>query len=150
MKTFKEQFDKLTRAYINEEVQPFNACACFVGNLLNNQSGWTFIRNYDSLPILDRSDRDSYLTGVQTIVIQSDNTYTPQEIAYLEYNFMKIVCNEKGMKNTGPGDIISEDLLFEAFESTLDMLKKIHESKGEVVEPFTFIKRTVKETVNES
>lgn len=40
MITYKEQFDKLTRAYINDEVQPFENCACFVGNLLNKNAMW--------------------------------------------------------------------------------------------------------------
>lgn len=34
--TFKEQYNKIVNAYLKGELNPWDGCACFVGNLLNN------------------------------------------------------------------------------------------------------------------
>lgn len=80
--------------------------------------------------------------------------YSLEEVTALESNFLSIIsggnsrtkklsaslsgiCNNKNHKLTSE----EEELLFKAMESTLLMLKEIHESKGEIIEDYTFTKR---------
>lgn len=145
MITFKEQFDKLTAAYIKGEVHPFQNCACFVGNLLNGQHAWGATRTYSSNGIQARRCEqlplyflEYYKEGLNCINTASDRTYTVKDIVRLENNFMRIITRNWSILEPHTP---SEDCLFEAFSSTLDLLKEIHESKGEVVDPFEFTKR---------
>lgn len=119
--TYKEQFDKITRAYIRDEIRPWENCACFIGNMLNNTSAWAFYRtcNGSTLVPCRATDFDPLYYF-----------YTMQEICDLENNFLNAL-NLRG----------DEESLFAAMDSTLDMLRKIHESKGEIIETFEFKKR---------
>lgn len=130
--TYKEQFDKITRAYINGELKPWDACACFIGNIFNNTEDWIYAlpRNKG----FHGSDKIS--RGVRQIREQSN--YTPEEIEMLEYNFLNIysdVFNNRKRCRT-------EETLYNAMVSTLEMLRQIHISKGENVEMISLIKRT--------
>lgn len=136
MKTFREQFDKLVKAYMSDEVKPLNPCACFVGNLLNHSSAWANLRYVanDGFNFIFVRKSCSAITKYHTersIRINSDGTYTVKEIYKLEKLFM----------NTWHDGGRTEDSLFEAFEKTLLLLREIHESKGEVVEDYSFTKR---------
>lgn len=125
MITFKQQFDKLTEAYIRGEVDAFDCKKCFVGNLLNGNGDWMDCRG-DIGELTDEK-------GLKTIIsIEANGFYTPLEIIQLEERFMDLAPLPSRQH---------EDLLFEAFSKTLDLLKQIHESKGEIVEPFEFVKR---------
>src|SRR5258706_548549 len=44
--TYKEQFDKVTEAYINGTLEPYRSCACFIGNMLGG-SDWDGFRKKD-------------------------------------------------------------------------------------------------------
>lgn len=154
---FKTQFDKLTMAYIEEKVDPYKECACFVGNLLNGNNRWNGIRKYMTngrSTILDPTFYDyggSVNLAVESIKEQSDGMYSPEEILHLENVFLYTL--EQGTVGTyeSPcrGTVLThpnyEEALFKAFSITLDELKKIHESKGEVVDEFIFTKRQKKE-----
>ena len=136
--TYKEQFDKLTRAYINNEVDPYRACACFVGNLLNRKGAWINCRSGFSTHLEGEWGIVHDADAIKCINEESNGLYTPKEIVDLEYLFLKSFgdshCNDKS----------PEDSLFIAFEATLDLLKKIHISKGEVIdETPIFTKRTL-------
>lgn len=144
MPTFKQQFDKLTEAYIKGEVDPFKDCACFVGNLLNGDGYWGLSRNLDfdgsSYCILPKTYEGwVHKFGLMTIKKQSEGLYNQQDIIQLELLFLNTYVKNGG---TGESDI-NEDALFKAFEVTLDLLKKIHISKGEQVEDCIFQKRIV-------
>lgn len=137
MKTFQEQFDKLVKAYMNDKVRPMNPCACFVGNLLNGTTAWSdnrtcVIRSVDNA-VVSRSKGNAVkkYKAEKSIHLNSEGTYTYDEIIYLEKTFMKIWAT----------DMESEDTLFEAFEETLLALREIHESKGEVIKDYSFKKR---------
>ena len=129
--TYKEQFDKLTRAYINGEVNPFSPCACFIGNLLNGAREWS---------VTGECVGNHFGDHVRDCILKEANgLYTEDEINELENSFM----------NEDNGDFPSlwsslvivgkfkdwyEDALFIAFERCLDQLKQIHQSKGEIID----------------
>jgi hypothetical protein len=148
MITFKQQFDKLTEAYIHERVERLDGCACFVGNLLNGNGAWASGRS----GIFWQNDKEwvSHFSGVvedlftsdgkyiisEVVRREADGLYTPEEVLLLEGVFLSEYRKLVDTKNYE-----HENALFAAFEKTLDLLKQIHESKGEVVEPFQFQKR---------
>lgn len=135
MITFEKQFNKLTEAYIKNEIKPWDACACFVGNILNNTNTWSFGRvctypaNNKPYELVDN--------GViyNEILLYAEGFYTPEEIVDLENCFLGNITYTK------EGTEMYEESLFKAFEKTLDLLKEIHISKGEKIEPFEFKKR---------
>lgn len=149
---FKEQFDKLTRAYIEGKVNPYSHCACFVGNLLNESEVWRDIRtgcrslSHLLSPINDFEARWS-ARAIKTI---SQGTYTYRQIATLEVLF--ITTFEEHCGRSVSERFIpkwneyenSEEALFIAFEKTLELLKAMHEMMGEKVDDFEFKRREVK------
>jgi hypothetical protein len=126
--SYKEQFDKLTRAYINDEVEPYISCSCFVGNLLNNKSVWDFGRR-----VIGNIETDASCLRVAQNCIdrESSGLYSVKEIVDLEARFMLCVDNH------------NEEGLFNAFSKTLDLLKQIHLSKGEIIDEVPEFKRRV-------
>lgn len=142
MITYKEQFDKLTRAYINGEVNPYDCKACFVGNLLNNKKEWGYLEERGSFTSMEQ------LKAMKCLLEEGEGTYSAKEIVKIELNFMRYIWEANSyINNWGNGKMtpIMEDCLFKAFESTLEMLKAIHISKGEQIdESPVFVKRTIK------
>lgn len=147
---FRTQYDKLVKAYLNNEVKPDFSCACFVGNLLGGDNSWAFLR---SLNITNNGVvSNPYISGLsfyQTILSNikriSDNTYTIKDLCVLEEVFMGIIIKDRVAKGYSCIEIgyVGEDALFEAFEATLLKLREIHEAKGEVVEDYVFTKRVL-------
>lgn len=156
---FKVQFDKLTEAYIRGEVKPFDPCACFIGNLLNKTAMWGGLRNFIGKINHRNSSYDvvRFLDACDSVLIEGEGTYTPEEIIELEYIFMAAVNEEYTRMyqkehgilppfDEGPSGYVCnndmyEEALFLAFEKALDKLREIHESKGEKVDDFIFTKR---------
>lgn len=124
--TYKEQYDKITRAYFRNEIEPYLNCACFIGNLLNNTDKWNAMRDCITgnkmTPVVDAKTLDPVF-----------GFYTIEEICEMENNFLDAIEN---YSYTG-----WENSVFYAMSSTLDMLRKIHESKGEITEVQSFTKR---------
>ncbi len=167
MKTFKEQYDKLTEAYIHNKVDPYDACACFIGNLLGGED-WNKVRRFEhfgeSTPIkipkcypagLSQAMRDEIRKGTQFIATISDNTYTVQEIIDMENLFIKTLEEAAGAGKHWPSMDTKnspnyEEALFEAFCATLDLLKEIHQSKGEQVDEFLLTRRKLSENAVQS
>jgi hypothetical protein len=142
--TFKEQFDKITRAYFNDELKPLNSCACFIGNIFDKDSRWQWIREFDTT-----EDNCSRWRGIKNerypwmrdaaseyIKFFFNGFYSCEDIINMESNFLTI-WDAKGGR--------TEQSLFEAMDSTLDMLRRIHESKGEIIESYEFKPRNLKE-----
>lgn len=136
--TYKEQFDKITTAYFKDEVEPEQSCACFIGNLLNGNEGWEDVRDFEREWTKDyvvtgylNPNGYWYKRGLAVIAIESGGLYNADQIVEMEKNFLTIWYN--GGK--------TEDSLFLAMSSTLDMLREIHESKGEITEVQPFAKR---------
>lgn len=154
MWNFKKAFDHLTEAYIKGDVNPFNNCNCFVGNLLNQDHSWScgrvFLEDFGQ-PVWDeKAARSGYFASecfVQTVLNSKvQGFYSPKDILELEGTFLATYLNNGGNQNAfseGPVTATDEEALFRAFEVTLDLLKHIHESKGENVDQFVFTKREV-------
>jgi hypothetical protein len=127
MITFKVQYEKLVKAYLRNEVVPDSACACFIGNLLNGDSSWILFKEAIEYQI----PKEDLNIAVNALKLESNDTYTPKEILYIEGAFMRV------WRRYGR----NEDALFKAFEHALMLLRQIHESKGEVIEDYRFKKR---------
>ena len=122
---FKQQFDKIVGAYLRNELNPMHSCACFVGNLLNNNNNWNF----------------GGKTAKDCLLKEANNLYTMDEIKELEHEFM-YTPEKPGMYwYDMTGKVLDEQGLYEAMERTLLKLKQLHESKGEIIENYTFPKR---------
>lgn len=151
--TFREQYDKLVKAYLAGEVNPWRSCACFVGNLLNKADTWAYLIErgeeggaMEELLKLRKREldyfRENYLKlqdrgeALSCIRVHGRDMYSPKEIVELEALFMRTY----GL-HTQYEKEINEEKLFEAFEVTLLKLREIHESKGEVIEDYIFKKR---------
>jgi hypothetical protein len=131
MKTFQEQFDKLVNAYANNEIEPNKPCACFIGNLLDGESCWYVFKDW-SISTPPERFRDAF----NVINEVSDSTYSPKELLQIEGAFMRVW--ERYGEN--------EESLFKAFEHALILLRKLHESKGEVIKDYAFKKRELTES----
>ena len=126
--TYKEQFDKLTRAYIEDRVNPMKGCACFIGNLLNERGDWEGGRSASML-LSGEQDAVKLLNTNSSLIVkvvmeEANGLYTPLEIVQMEILFVRTF--KKGKE--------TEVALFMAFKKTLDLLKQIHQSKGEVID----------------
>lgn len=99
MITYKTQFDKLTRAYINGEVDPYKSCACFVGNLLGG-SAWEDCRiNFGK--IISQENEKKY-TSLQFINLMSNGFYSAQDIVDMEREFLFVIAkNTVGLESIG-------------------------------------------------
>jgi hypothetical protein len=141
--TFREQYNKIVSAYIKDELDPFQVCACFVGNLLNGDKDWQHIRDFwdNGESMLRNPNKWGFPMSYsqKCIAKQSGGLYNAQEILDLENLFLKTL-NYSPIVAT-----FTEENLFKAMEVTLQKLREIHESKGEIVEDYTFTKRQLVE-----
>ena len=114
--SFSEQFDKITRAYSSDELNPLDPCGCFIGTIQNCTNQWAILKVYSrlagSIPVSAGLKDPEY------------SFYTMEEIIAMEQNFL-CECYI-------PSGTLTEATLFRAMETTLDMLQTIHEAKGEV------------------
>lgn len=135
--TYKEQHDKVMRAYMTGALIPRRVDACFIGNLFHGASHWSEGRritmtNRKLFGLIKPKVRmridshNSFSYGIATSVVDfySGGLYTYEEVLALELRFMTVWhCGGR-----------SEESLFQAMVETLDMLKELHEVKGEVIE----------------
>ncbi len=121
-------------------MNPYNECACFVGNLLDGDDSWGLCR-------IGKVFRGEGKVSKNVIFKYG---YTTKEIVALENCFMENIWKGIYQHYTPKQDLTpvfenlpnKEDILFEAFEKTLELLKSIHIEKGEIIEECpTFIKR---------
>ena len=149
--TYREAFNRITEAYINDRLDPYSPCACFIGNLLNTNR-WVYWRDGDpcfgegiKINGADENDFRQLLKNIDC------DLYELQDIIDMENNFLRIIHKKLNLSESffDTHHILSyvekqknyEDVLFEAMESTLEMLKKIHERSGEIIDPISFKKR---------
>lgn len=123
--TYKEQFDKITRAYINDEIQPYDIEFCFCGTLSYKKDalGWW---DTDFYCFQDLHNMEFEL--LNTIMVK---TIGGNDI-YIQSDLDNDNCWEKrdAVKNHSN----YEDAVFEGMCKALDVLKAIHISKGEVID----------------
>ena len=150
--TYLQQSEKIIQAYLKEEINPYYDCACFVGNLLNNNGDWSLVRSLHGLCaspgvevfinpyIPDRAH------GACIIEDESDGLYNSSDIIKLESNFLKICSQDNYWDKEKGCTVVNEDCLFEAMTSTLELLKEIHIEKGEITEEEPVFERRVLKT----
>lgn len=131
---FIDQYNKIVRAYLRDELRPMDPPSCFVGNLLNGNGDWIFFRRIWG----EYSER-----GIDCLM-EANRFYTAMEILDLEKIFMH--CREEDSIFTlNPEQIKKtpdyEDRLYNAMERALVALRQLHESKGEVIEDYEFTRR---------
>lgn len=119
-KTFKQQFDKITEAYIKGEIKPFDPSFCFCGTLAPDKH-WG---------VADYSHHD----------VNYD--YTRREYRRMEAQLLSPICLKvvESFPHSCPSMVEVEnhqdyeDVLFLGMCNALDELRKIHEEHGEVIE----------------
>lgn len=132
--SFAVAYDKIVTAYYEDKLAPYDFCGCFIGTLLNNTDSWKKCRfgydnNWEPFEL-----EDAIYGG-----------YSSKEITKLEGNFLKIIYNFTEGKCRFSSKY--EEALYLAMESTLLLLKKIHEDSGEVIDSYQFTKRQEKQLV---
>lgn len=155
MWTYKKAFDRLTEAYINGKVNPLDSCCCFVGNLLDGDRKWRYAVNGTGNLT---GDERCLLISQEGINLNAEGFYIPVEVVELENIFLRTIRRYNESTPSINSDISSkigrnvplsdmeECAIFEGFKVTLDRLKEIHISKGEVIDEDipVFVKRTIK------
>lgn len=152
--TYKEQFDKLTEAYIAGEVNPLDSCACFIGNLLNGKNEWgagrAFTDEYECVIkqpqlIADCVAKEAgglytpyEIIDMEMLFLQTISDWSPGAARRMFYSARKIVVDDESLVTEE-----DESALFHAFCVTLDRLKEIHISKGEVIDETPVFKKRV-------
>jgi hypothetical protein len=145
--SYSEQFNKLTSAYIAGKVDPYTSCGCFVGNLLNNSTDWIVGRK--EIGNINLSKSKYSVNGIKSakkcIQKESHGLYTLQEIYDIEKVFLDSYDNNGGkataFKSFDTPTDEDEEALFIAFEETLEYLKELHISKGEVIDEVPVFKK---------
>lgn len=136
--SFMEQFNKLTEAYISNKVNPFESCGCFVGNLLNRHTKWHYVKPSCTVMTFGMATRspnaDELEIGNKVLREQSNGLYTGREIEQLEKSFMRGLGDYGGVMSWKQPSATAEQLLFRNFSTTLDLLRQVHISKGEIIE----------------
>lgn len=154
--TYKEQYDKIVRAYLRNELEPFENCACFIGNLLNGTTMWSVGRKASILRETTRSvitgSIKTHLIGVPVCEVDSGACLRIAKISVKAeshglYEFADIMAMEQNFLFTYLKDredwLSADDSLFHALYSTLEMLRLIHISKGEDVDAIPLTKRVL-------
>jgi len=143
---FRTQYDKIVGAYLRNELDPTVCTACFVGNLLNNSYLWSYGRDITT-GRLEEGGFEPPFVSYRSIENESEGTYTAPEVWNLEQIFLKEIGHLRDGRYIPYKEFIPnyEERLFKAMEVTLEALRKLHESKGEVVEDYVFNKRELQE-----
>lgn len=143
--SFQSQYNKIVNAYYKNQLNPFDSCACFIGNMLNGNLRWGYGRKvtvpnkFEILKVVN--DEFALSIALSCIRSEANSFYTLEEIFKLEENFLNITTNYTPVDDGITSYKYNEEDLFKAMVSTLEMLKEIHISKGEVVNNYSFTKR---------
>lgn len=147
--TFKEQYDKIVKAYLNNSLAPFYNCSCFIGNLLNNNPDWAQGRDIvnfgNSFRLRMRTLPTTLFISARVLEETANGFYSLKEIVVLENHFLNTLGIDPNLyysRHRSPELLAyTEARLFKAMESTLIKLRELHEAKGEVIEDYSFTKR---------
>ncbi len=129
---FSEQYDKIIRAYFKDDIKPYHAGFCFCGTIGINielsgidrlvwSNDWYSNEEYNEMEYLLLSTIRNYTIGKSACSIYGRNNSEDSEYLYSSRESIKSHENY-------------ENALFEGMSSALDALKKIHISKGEIIE----------------
>lgn len=111
--TFKEAYDKIIEAYFKDEIKPFEAEFCVCGTL-HGSSCWQWAE---------------------------DSPYSNLQYIKMEHALFRGIKEIDGRNWSAAEFVNSELAIFTGMSMAIDVLREIHESRGEVIEPFEFKKR---------
>jgi len=125
MYTFKQAFDKITEAYIKGDIQPYHVDFCFCGTLASRRGiSWdTSIYSFAQLSAMEFAlleEIRAQTMGGPDMYFRTGNGISRESV----FNHPRY-----------------EQALFDGMVKALDVLRKIHISRGEDVEAFEFKKR---------
>lgn len=125
--TYKQAYDKIIDAYFKDEIKPYDPAFCFCGTLCDNSVNW-FLN-----PCTEHYTSHGYLG---------------KDFVKMEVALWSTLINDEGQPLHEEGTPEFELELFDGMSAALDVLKEIHESKGEIVdEPIeTFKKRELSQS----
>lgn len=151
MKSFKEQFDKMTALYIHGKVNAFNNEMCFCGNLEDGNIAWSSAK---------KIEEDQWEAIRHTCNRSYDYRpleYTPNQYWEMEAVFMFPISKFLMLRVGSFGGACAgwidsynnsdvsipeyEDALYQGFTNAIEVLKRIHIARGEKVEETGFEKR---------
>lgn len=136
--TYAQQWQKITSAYLNDTLDPYRNCACFIGNMLNGKFSWSLGRTIDGdYRVVPSFNKRHIIIAEECIAKEAGGLYTIEDICRLEDNFLQFAI-------AAPCSPNYENALYEAMVSTLELLRQIHISKGEDVDALPLVKREVK------
>lgn len=138
--TYEQQWQKITEAYMRDEIEPYIPCGCFIGNLLNRNDEWEEARHindptseYAECTPKSRSSSLYSARGFRAIKEQSGGLYDIKDICRMEEVFLRVFNSKQ-----------DEQSLFNAMNITLEVLRQIHEAKGDpTAKPITLNKRVL-------
>lgn len=145
--TYEQQWQKLTTAYLNNELRPFSSSFCLCGNLCDNSDDW-FNRNCSHRAInvpLDTKHHDyGQYTGQELFDMEDALLQTIHKQCGTTSKYDKLCTNKDRLKYFVEHHPNFEDALFEGMCNALEVLRKIHESKGdETAKIITLSKRVL-------
>lgn len=120
---FRESYDKIIEAYFKDEIKPMKADFCICGTLAGNSDWYNANRKLGS-PYSRREYRLLESALFEGIRIVDGNAWADADPV------LNVFCAN-----------LTEGALFNGMSMALDVLRKIHESRGEVIESFEFKKR---------
>lgn len=155
MTTFKEQFDKITVAYIKGEIKPYRNSFCFCGTLDPTASkSWSTLKAM----VLCRMSRPHWSHGTSDedllIHVYTGREYIQMESALL-FPFAPLVLNARLISgyNCTLQEILEkmpeyEDTLFEGMCAAIEVMREIHIKRGEIIDEAPAFKRRDLSPVN--
>lgn len=168
--SYEQAWQRVTTAYSNNELNPYNCSACDVGNLLGGNAVWAARANA-RYGVISGEERDNFTNtyspvmlpnGVSIPFLQaweegdrliSEYGYDPEDIVAIETSFLETLQQNCPPANLffnifSPVDSTApeyEEALFKAMVASLEELKRIHISHGEVIDEETILtKRALK------
>lgn len=142
--TYEQQWKKLTTAYLRNGIQPYKTDFCFCGNLCNNETGWfSFVGQQQSIETEKPAIHHSF--GI----------YTGLELGRMEHALLLAIHKSCETFNVYDDDCYVggkfiaieqhpnyEQAVFEGMTAALEVLRQIHEAKGDpTAKPITLNKR---------
>jgi hypothetical protein len=123
--TFRESYDLVIDAYFKDQINPYDNDFCICGTLAGTAKWNNFGR--------ERVGPYSYgeYKRIEMGLLHGINIH----LCHIGAPMMK--THDKEFQATS----VFEDALFYGMTKSLDVLKEIHESRGEVIESFEFKKR---------
>lgn len=120
---YSEQFDKITVAYIEDKILPYNRNFCFCGTLApleENNKGWSE-KDYTSIQ----------LNKMEFALLHSirEETFPDEKDVFFTSDHMYGELREKVTSHPN-----YENALFNGMVAALEVIKQIHIEKGEVID----------------